>query len=120
MNTLKMYFIVTLDAIKFGTATLAGISFILACSATENWLPMGNHFVIDWRFYWMVITWCISLMFFLGAMLVPTTQQMAAILVIPKVINNVRVQALPEKVLGLAEAWIDKLKPSVLEKRGGK
>ena len=43
--------------------------------------------------------------------LVPTTKEMAAILIVPKIMNNAKVQELPDKVLDLANSWLVELKP---------
>lgn len=43
--------------------------------------------------------------------LVPTTKEMAAIIVIPKVANSESVQGLGEGVVELAKAWMQELKP---------
>jgi hypothetical protein len=42
---------------------------------------------------------------------IPTTKQMAVIMVAPKVINNEQVQKLPNQVLELANEWLEELKP---------
>ena len=47
---------------------------------------------------------------FLVGTFLPTTKQMAAVLVVPTVVNNERVQQLPEKVLELVEKKLDELK----------
>lgn len=44
-------------------------------------------------------------------MFLPATKDMAAILVIPKIANNQKVQAIPSKILDLATEWLDALKP---------
>jgi hypothetical protein len=43
--------------------------------------------------------------------LLPSTQDMAAILVVPKIVNNQKVQEIPSKLLDLASDWMDALKP---------
>lgn len=49
--------------------------------------------------------------------LIPSTKQMAAIIIIPKIVNNQKVQEIPDKLLSLAEAWMEELKPSQEEKK---
>jgi len=44
------------------------------------------------------------------AFFIPSTKEMAAILVIPKIVNNQKVQQLPDKVLDLANSWLEELK----------
>ncbi len=43
---------------------------------------------------------------------VPTTKQMAAIIIIPCIANNEQVQELPNKILELGNAWLEELKPN--------
>jgi len=58
--------------------------------------------------------------FLLGIMLLegvvyaflPTTKEMAAILIVPRIVNNQKVQEMPDKVLDLANDWLEKLKPT--------
>lgn len=48
----------------------------------------------------------------LGACFIPTTKEICAIKAIPVIVNNEQVQELPNKVVELANEWIDELKPS--------
>ncbi len=43
---------------------------------------------------------------------IPTTKEMCAIKAIPVIVNNEQVQELPNKVVELANDWIDELKPN--------
>lgn len=42
---------------------------------------------------------------------IPSQKEVAAIYVIPKIVNNEKVQAIPSKILDLATGWLDALKP---------
>jgi hypothetical protein len=46
----------------------------------------------------------------------PSTKQMAAIMIVPKIANNEKVQTIGNKVYDLAVEWMDELKPA---KKGG-
>jgi len=50
------------------------------------------------------------------AILVPTTKQMAAIYFVPKVINNKQVQKMPNKLVVLANSWMDEQIKSIKSK----
>ena len=41
----------------------------------------------------------------------PTTKEMAAILVVPRVLNNEKMQTVGNKVYGLAVEWMEELRP---------
>ena len=56
----------------------------------------------------------VALLFIFVQMFLPTTKQMAAILVIPKIVNNKKIQELPENLLELSNEWI-KSKTEVLK-----
>jgi fumarate reductase subunit C len=48
----------------------------------------------------------------LSSIFIPNTKEMCAIKAIPVIVNNEQVQELPNKVVELANEWIDELKPS--------
>ena len=43
--------------------------------------------------------------------LIPSTKQMATILVLPSIINNEQVQQLPHEIIDLSMEWIEELRP---------
>jgi len=45
--------------------------------------------------------------FFVLHILTPTTKQACTIYVLPKIINNEKVQKIPEKILELSNQWLD-------------
>jgi hypothetical protein len=57
----------------------------------------------------------LAIMLFLAHALIPSTKEMAAIIVIPQVVNAVSesetIQKLPGKILNLADEWINELSP---------
>lgn len=52
----------------------------------------------------------------IGQTLIPSTKDMAAILVAPKILNNSEVQKLPDNILKLANEWMEELRPKQVEK----
>lgn len=61
---------------------------------------------------WSIPCFILSWILITGACLIPTTKEMCAIKAIPMIVNNEQVQELPNKVVELANEWIDELKPS--------
>jgi len=57
----------------------------------------------------------ICLFSWLAIAFLPTTKQACAIYVIPRIVNNKEVQELPEKVVDLANEWLEELKPKKKE-----
>lgn len=47
-----------------------------------------------------------------SSIFIPTTKEMCAIKAIPVIVNNKQVQELPNKVVELANEWIEELKPN--------
>ena len=105
ITTAQMYWIVILDNITITTAILsilftAGtiVAFIFAaCEDDHWWLPS------------MSLT--MMLVFVAVATFVPSTKQMAAILVVPKMANNEKLQTVGNKLYELAVEWMDELRP---------
>lgn len=52
-----------------------------------------------------------TLIFITASNMLPTTKQMATIIVVPKILNNAEVQKIPNNVVELANDWIKELKP---------
>lgn len=46
---------------------------------------------------------------------IPTSKEMAAILIVPKIVNNAKVQEVPDKLMTLATEWLEELRPSKKE-----
>lgn len=51
---------------------------------------------------------------------VPSTKQMAAIIVVPKIANSEKVQMAGNKLYDLAVEWMDELKPARAKEGGGR
>lgn len=105
ITTAQMYWIAILDnvtmmaiflSILFAVGTLAAFGF--ACSIEGHW--------------WLPITSLIMLMTFMAvATFVPSTKQLAAILVVPKIVNNEKVQTIGNELYKVAVEWMDELRP---------
>jgi len=63
-------------------------------------------------FRWFLPSALVSFVLILGAILIPSTKEMCAIKAIPMIVNNEQVQELPNKVVELANEWIEELKPN--------
>ena len=57
---------------------------------------------------WCVAAWIVSVS---SLLFLPTTKEMAAILIVPKVANSESVQQLGDGILDLANQWLDELAP---------
>lgn len=54
----------------------------------------------------------LSILFLLINTFVPTTKEACAILIIPKIASSEQVQEMPNKIVELANDWIEELKPT--------
>ena len=63
-------------------------------------------------FRWFLPLTLLSFILVFGAMLIPSTKELCAIKAIPVIVNNEQVQELPNKVVELANEWIEELKPN--------
>lgn len=119
MDTLQIYFIVMLDNIRAGALVCAVLFGVLAIFSTISWCEMRPRIEHPHRIFYKVGCFAGLIMFFMGfsiLVFVPNTRQMSAILIIPKIVNNAKVQDMPNRVLDLAEEWIEELKPKSVEK----
>lgn len=64
---------------------------------------------------WLLIPAFIGVSFCFGCWFIPGTKQMATIIVVPKLVNaiegNKKLMGLPDKIVSLADDWLDTLKP---------
>ena len=120
MSTFAMYWLVMLDSICGGLLALTillGIVAILA--AIVVFATTWDTDLLETRRRakaWMKRSLLAFLLVLVLLILTPTTKQAAIIVVVPKVISAVQeskeLKGVPEKVLGLANAWLDELKPT--------
>lgn len=109
LTTMQLYWIIKLDTFH---AFSVGISIILivalACIAFIS--DMEDEWKV-FKVYFKYFIWIFPVFLFLATFL-PTTKEMAAIIVLPKIINNEKLQEIPNKVLDLGLEWLDELKPT--------
>jgi membrane-bound ClpP family serine protease len=111
ITTTQMYWIVTLDSIVTVSIvlTIGGIFLTLfsMAAACDNEVPFGVPIVIA----------SISAFFILVATFVPSTKQMAAILIVPRIANSEKVQTVGNKIYDLASEWMDELRPNAAKNK---
>jgi len=110
ITAMQMYWIVMLDNIIDGVVAVMVIAG--ACS-----LALTLAVVIEELPKWFPIPFiCVFIASILLRMFTPSTKQMAAILIVPRVVSNEKVQTVGNKLYDLAVEWMDELKP---KKEGG-
>lgn len=114
MTPIDMYWLLKLDDIRASLTTFIFIfslitsgAVILFISAKMDYRAPEQLSRLSRR---LIIIFLPLLIIVIGLKLfLPSTTQMAAIIVVPKVVNNEKVQQIPEKILDLANQKLDSL-----------
>lgn len=104
-----MYLMLMADNIRAFIMVLTVIAWVVCIFSTLFCLIEEDFAMIkETKFYFVYI-----FTFFISALCcaVPTTKQFSVILVTPKIINNEQVQQIPEKIIKLADSWLEELEP---------
>lgn len=131
MNPWLLYWVMKCDDIRAVFEYTYQVSFVVAFAGfvvllvvgaimggDENTEPAPKKDWIKWGKLWLIV---IGICAFagitcVGRMLVPTTKQMAAIIVVPPMVDAVKksetLNKLPGKLLTLADDWITELSPN--------
>jgi hypothetical protein len=104
----EMYLITILDSICFASSFIAFASLILS----------GCFCISGLRWYFIAISVYVFIISFSVAIFTPSTKQMAAILIIPKIANSEKVEKIGNGLYDLAIEWMNELNPS--KKEGAK
>lgn len=106
----EMYWLLKLDSIRFlffmGAAVLCVFGSVVSGFLSDTSDLPGKKIFIGWTM--SLATGCFFLIF---AVFIPSTKQLASIVVLPKIINNEQVQEIPERLLDLGLSWLEELKP---------
>jgi hypothetical protein len=107
ITPMMMYWITRLDylqplfGISGGVVVVFSVLVVVPC-----WAEGATRFIRP-----LLITLAIGLSSIIIACLIPSTKEAAAIIIIPKIVNNEKVQQIPSKLMDLANEWLDALKP---------
>lgn len=124
MTEMQMYWLITLDSISSSlitiTVILGFISVIIficwfmcdpkAYNDTEKLVYVRSKKIVKW-----IIP--IFIIFLLTSTFTPNTKQMAAVKVVPKIINGIEKSKIPEQLNDLAKEWIKELTPKKESKK---
>ena len=129
----QMYWLVKLDDMRgvitgimwlpISVAIIIGILAIAALLASiDDPMEIKNEILEG---VWKCGVWCASLIvvavvIHIAGAFVPSTKQMAAIIVVPKIANSEKVQTVGNQLYDLAVEWMNELKPKKGEVANGK
>lgn len=107
ISPFEMYLIVKATDVMY-LLVLAGMILLIIGA-----LILYAHAIGEWpTSYKTYILLIIGTILLILGILIPSTKQIAAIYVVPHILNNEQVQELPNEFLGLAKDWIEELKPT--------
>lgn len=109
MTTTQMYWLVMLDNIKEGLAAILVICGLFCALGIPMLGMIGKEELFPLIARRILV---IAATVFLICIFIPSTKQMAAILVVPKIANSEKVQTIGNKVYDLAVEWMEELKPN--------
>ena len=113
-----IYWITRMDYLKGFMEVVGGIGLFCGVFLVGLFLILRHDAYDDAKSYWAkwakvaIIGSVLGLCLALGSCFTPNTKEMCAIKAIPIIVNNEQVQELPNKVVELANEWIEELKPS--------
>ena len=118
MTPMQMYWLVKLDDIQgliVGLIVLAGAAFFTGIVFRKDaGIYDGEKRCQMLTKSRKILKW--SVVMFLSATvaltLLPSTKQMAAMMIVPKIANSEKVQTIGNKVYDLAVEWMEELKPA--------
>jgi phage-related holin len=114
---MQMYWLIKLDSI------IGLLAFVVACifiASIPIFIFISELPSSERSAYYGIVRKLISIIL-IGVsvlVLIPTTKQMAAIMIVPKIANSEKVQTIGNKVYDLAVEWMNELKPN--KKEGAK
>lgn len=107
ITTTQMYWLMTLDSICLVSGILSVVLTFLAigafCASVEDREAVPR---------WLAVVFGVASALMLAiSVYTPTTKQMAAILVVPKIANSEKVQTVGNHLYELATEWMEELRP---------
>lgn len=108
ITTMQMYWLVMLDSIKEGLAVILCICSLFFVLGIPMLGVMGKEKLFPLIARRILV---IAAALILGLTFIPSTKQMAAIMIVPKIANSEKVQTIGNKVYDLAVEWMEELKP---------
>lgn len=113
MTAWQMYLLTRLDPIS----SAFEIASVFSIVTTILFCVIGGIFVgdriIEKTTYEAWVKRCLILIGIVTpvSLALPTSKQMAAIIIVPKIVNNAKVQEVPDKLMTLATEWLEELRP---------
>ena len=108
-SAMQMYWLLMLDNIRDLFVVIIIILMLIAV-VFLGLSDLGDSLNPQQRKKWAILFIFAILFCSIAVTFIPATKQMAAIIVVPKIINNEKVQQMPEELLNLGMDWLGDLK----------
>lgn len=99
-------FLNTVSGIGLGFIIIFGVFGLMAAAEGMTQKDVPKFFRVLYFSMFAITPLC-----FIGQALTPTTKEMCAIIVVPKIVNNEEIQGLGSDIVELARDWMQELKP---------
>lgn len=112
LSSWELYWLLKLDAIGMLFTIVATFFWVPAIATTVIWAEESD--VSGWVPFNICIIWILSVLL---AVLIPSTKQMATIMVLPPIINSEKVQSIPPKLLDVLDLSLESVKDILQDKK---
>lgn len=103
LTSWEIYWITRLESIGISMLIISVVSLFIFIVTFFKYL---KHDIDSLYYKFSISVFVISI--FIASM-IPSTKEMAAIYVLPKIVNNEKIQGIPDKILDLSNKWLDDL-----------
>lgn len=119
MTEWEVYLIAQAD--KFGVALLTVATLFFVCFALALFFCVDPYMEDKARYgKFALIFLIISSFFFFSWAIVPSTESLIAIYVVPKIVNNEDLKKMHPRLIKLADEWLEELHPKKKDSKSNK
>ena len=108
----QLYWITRLDSIGVAFAGIIIISILVGIISVIAVSLIYTEEVRERLIVWAKVSIAIAITHIICGAFIPSTKEMCAILIVPAIANNEKVQGLGEDLYDLAKEWMQELKPA--------
>ena len=124
LSALDIYLVTRMDSLKFFFALVTILSAVCIAFFVIRWIDASvgcndeeeNKTKRAYAAKRIMIFFCPLLVGAFGVILTPSTKTLAAMYVLPAIVNSEAVQQIPSELTTLAREWLQELRPA---KKGG-
>lgn len=115
-----IYLVTRMDSLKFFFVLVAILSAVCIAFFVTRWIDASDYFdgkeeaakKMAYAAKRIMIFFCPLLVGAFGIVLTPSTKTLAAMIVLPAIVNSEAVQQIPAELTTLAREWLQELRPA--------